>query len=465
MQRKTKLKKLALSAFADDDDDYQTRGDTDISKTTVAEASSNKIDLLDNEQRALITKTASWVANNESKAPMLIEKSRNDKNATLSFLTDSKSASGRFYLKELARLKVEKEVGDVCNNPFGAMVAPINSLLPPVTNAISNSSFNIPVEGSEDQRMKKLVEEQQELQLLESRIREATGMGKTGGNVNGNKLIDQAHESTKLGLQGKLKPETNLSLSSNVQVQEDQANLYVERLKQYTNLAQRVDDGYRDTVEEAEANDGVIAGGTWEHRKRAREMIETASKNLELTVQARGSHHMGDFLPQDVLNNFMKKASAVQTGDMAALQEMAEENNFKKNKLTDSNIGFQLLKNSGWTEGRGLGAKGEGIVNPLSATDNQLNAQSIAASSSAVIVGSSNSGSSSNSSGNGGSSSSGSISSVGVGAAPIDGAGIGVKSTTEVEAADDEFDQYRKRMQLAYKFRPNPMNNPRRNYY
>jgi hypothetical protein len=27
---------------------------------------------------------------------------------------------------------------------------------------------------------------------------------------------------------------------------------------------------YRDTVEEAEARNGVIEGGTWEHRKRAR---------------------------------------------------------------------------------------------------------------------------------------------------------------------------------------------------
>ena len=42
---------------------------------------------------------------------------------------------------------------------------------------------------------------------------------------------------------------------------------------------------------------------------------------------------------------------------------------------------------------------------------------------------------------------------------------VGVTATHEVEAGDDQFDQYRKRMMLAYRFRPNPLNNPRRDYY
>ena len=32
-----------------------------------------------------------------------------------------------------------------------------------------------------------------------------------------------------------------------------------------------------------------------------------------------------------------------------------------------------------------------------------------------------------------------------------------MKKSHEVEKADDEFDIYRKRMMLAYKFRPNPL--------
>ena len=47
----------------------------------------------------------------------------------------------------------------------------------------------------------------------------------------------------------------------------------------------------------------------------------------------------------------------------------------------------------------------------------------------------------------------------------VEGSGIGVHATHEVQANDNEFDQYRKRMMLAYRFRPNPLNNPRRDYY
>jgi hypothetical protein len=46
-----------------------------------------------------------------------------------------------------------------------------------------------------------------------------------------------------------------------------------------------------------------------------------------------------------------------------------------------------------------------------------------------------------------------------------DGAGVGVGTTHGVVEGDTEFDSYRKRMMLAYRFRPNPLNNPRRDYY
>ena len=49
----------------------------------------------------------------------------------------------------------------------------------------------------------------------------------------------------------------------------------------------------------------------------------------------------------------------------------------------------------------------------------------------------------------------------------MDGAGLGIigERPNDVKADDDEFEMYRKRMMLAYKFRPNPLNNPRRPYY
>lgn len=67
----------------------------------------------------------------------------------------------------------------------------------------------------------------------------------------------------------------------------------------------------------------------------------------------------------------------------------------------------------------GLGVNGEGIVNPIEAKG-QGNEK------------------------------------IGVGAA---------RNTHDVEEGDDIFDVYKKRMMLAYRFRPNPLNNPRKNYY
>lgn len=53
-------------------------------------------------------------------------------------------------------------------------------------------------------------------------------------------------------------------------------------------------------MEDAEATGGVIDGGTWEHRKRAKEMLKTAEGAQSLTIQAKGAHHMGQYLPKDV---------------------------------------------------------------------------------------------------------------------------------------------------------------------
>lgn len=66
----------------------------------------------------------------------------------------------------------------------------------------------------------------------------------------------------------------------------------------------------------------------------------------------------------------------------------------------------------------------------------------------------------------------------------FDQAGVGAEMPGEVSSEDDTFDTYRKRMMLAYRFRPNPLvsynnyhglhvtlsnvlsqNNPRRPYY
>jgi hypothetical protein len=65
------------------------------------------------------------------------------------------------------------------------------------------------------------------------------------------------------------------------------AQLHEERLREYSALASTEEgDEYRDTIEDAEATGGVIEGGTWEHRKRAAEMLKTAQQAAALTAAA-----------------------------------------------------------------------------------------------------------------------------------------------------------------------------------
>lgn len=49
--------------------------------------------------------------------------------------------------------------------------------------------------------------------------------------------------------------------------------------------------------------------------------------------------------------------------------------------------------------------------------------------------------------------------------APNSSLGLGAVGQGEVTADDDIYTQYRKRMQLGYKHRPNPLGNPRKPYY
>lgn len=39
----------------------------------------------------------------------------------------------------------------------------------------------------------------------------------------------------------------------------------------------------------------------------------------------------------------------------------------------------------------------------------------------------------------------------------MNGAGLGIDRPAELTKSDDEYDAYRKRMMLAYRFRPNPL--------
>lgn len=158
-------------------------------------------------------------------------------------------------------------------------------------------------------------------------------------------------------------------------------------------------------------SDEDTEGGTWEHKRRLQEMQETQAKAAELTTMAEGKHHIGDFLPPDELARFMEKYRAIKEGRDPDLSD------YQQHKLTEDNVGYRMLKSMGWTEGMGLGAEGKGITTPV----NQ-NGRS-------------------------------------------ESQGLGVERPDNLNEDDDEYDAYRKRMMLAYRFRPNPLNNPRRAYY
>ncbi|KAM4052329.1 SURP and G-patch domain-containing protein 1 isoform 2-T2 [Anomaloglossus baeobatrachus] len=152
--------------------------------------------------------------------------------------------------------------------------------------------------------------------------------------------------------------------------------------------------------------------GTWEHQLRRMEMGKTREWAEQLTEMGRGKHFIGDFLPPDELEKFMETFKALKEGREPDYSE------YKEFKLTVENIGYQMLMKMGWKEGDGLGSDSQGIKNPVNK-----------------------------------------------GSTVVDGAGFGIDRPAELSKSDDEFEAFRKRMMLAYRFRPNPLNNPRRPYY
>ncbi|CAG0881017.1 unnamed protein product [Darwinula stevensoni] len=151
-------------------------------------------------------------------------------------------------------------------------------------------------------------------------------------------------------------------------------------------------------------SDEEIDGGTWEHKTRMQEMTDTKEWAEQLTKQAKGKHHIGDFLPPEEMTKFMEKLQALKEG------RDPDFSDFKEFKLQADNIGYQMLQKLGWTEGMGLGSEGKGITVPVNK---------------AVQKG--------------------------------DNSGLGIDRPEELKKEDDEYEAYRKRMMLAYRFRPNPL--------
>uniref|UniRef100_A0A5B7BEZ8 Putative SURP and G-patch domain-containing protein 1-like protein isoform X1 n=1 Tax=Davidia involucrata TaxID=16924 RepID=A0A5B7BEZ8_DAVIN len=122
-------------------------------------------------------------------------------------------------------------------------------------------------------------------------------------------------------------------------------------------------------------------------------------------------HHMGDYIPPEELEKFLADCND------AAAQKAARET-AERAKIQADNVGHKLLSKMGWKEGEGLGSSKSGIADPIMA-----------------------------------------------GNVKKDNLGVGAQQPGEVNPEDDIYEQYKKRMMLGYRHRPNPLNNPRKAYY
>jgi splicing factor 4 len=133
----------------------------------------------------------------------------------------------------------------------------------------------------------------------------------------------------------------------------------------------------------------------------------------EHRVRADGerAHHLVDYIPPEQLAAMSgggpEAAAAAARAAAAAISA--------RERLGADNRGHQLLSRMGWTEGAGLGADGAGRVEPVAAQSN----------------------------------------------GPYSTLGVGAGSAGEDA---DIFEAYQKRMAMGYKYRPNPLGNPRKPY-
>ncbi|KAJ7982183.1 SURP and G-patch domain-containing protein 1-like protein [Quillaja saponaria] len=148
-----------------------------------------------------------------------------------------------------------------------------------------------------------------------------------------------------------------------------------------------------------------------ERRKQPKQSKDEMPPPASLQGPGKKGHHMGDYIPPEELDKFLA------TCNDAAAQKAAKEA-AEKAKIQADNVGHKLLSKMGWKEGEGLGSSRKGIADPIMA-----------------------------------------------GSVKINNLGVGAHQPGEVTPEDDIYDQYKKRMMLGYRFRPNPLNNPRKAYY
>ncbi|KAL5717714.1 hypothetical protein ACHQM5_010686 [Ranunculus cassubicifolius] len=148
-----------------------------------------------------------------------------------------------------------------------------------------------------------------------------------------------------------------------------------------------------------------------ERRRQPKMSKDEMPPPASLHATTKKGHHMGDYIPLEELEKFMA------TCNDAAAQKSAKEA-AERSKIQADNVGHKLLSKMGWKEGEGLGSSKSGRADPVMAGNVKTNHL-----------------------------------------------GVGATAPSEVTPEDDIYEQYKKRMMLGYRHRPNPLGNPRKAYY
>jgi hypothetical protein len=356
-------KKTVAQAFkAADSDDEETEGAPDAGtggSILGAAGSDVKPETgLSAARKEEIDKTAQWLTNNPENESIIFAKSKG--NPKFAFLFDSASEEGRYFAEIRGELKLQAEVkavcggsGDTVNPPVPQVVIQQNAMVlgapqhmaaglaaaqamaqalakgqaavaPFASSDVAATPALAVTDGGRRNRWGPpvLAAPQPNNAAPSSRQKKPPPPGVAGsyGPVDHVAALPETLDEMALK---QLRDQKQMQLlqqraldGARAQAQEaSSANmstdmrLHEERLKAYENLAAEkevMEEADKDTIEDAEFTGGVIEGGTWEHRKRAKEMLATADVALGLTLGAKGkSGHVADFLPKEELDSFL----------------------------------------------------------------------------------------------------------------------------------------------------------------
>ncbi|KAG7214671.1 hypothetical protein INR49_010563, partial [Caranx melampygus] len=378
-------------------------------------APENTSDTVDAETQQVAEKLARFVAEGGPEVEAIAAE-RNRDNPAFSFLYDHQSPAHRFYKEKLQEYRAtasqsptppaEESRTDVEQ----ATAAPLPGIPPALTPASLSPSQESSTPPVKRKRKSRWGSEDDKVELPVPSVIVPQDVGVPDPNtpsLSAQELRGLGYKKGKpLGLVGV----TELSEDQKRQLKEQQEmqemyDLIMKHKRVMAEVQVMWEKAIRDHQHEYDSDEEVDQQvGTWEHRLRKMEMEKTREWAESLTEMGKGKHFIGDFLPPEELEKFMETFKALKEGRDPDYSE------YKEFKLTVENLGFRMLMKMGWKEGEGLGSEGQGIKAPVNK-----------------------------------------------GITPVNGAGLGIDRPAELTKTDDEYDAFRKRMMLAYRFRPNPL--------